>query len=317
VTEVYPSSARERTRWILERRGKRNGVVPERPYAFFLEREMTKSRAIADVATVFLTNRECPWKCVMCDLWHNTTEKRVPVGAIPQQIRWALSQLPSATILKLYNSGSFFDEGAIPQEDWREIAAACRNFSHLIVECHPRLIGPKVLEFLALVSCTCEIAMGLETAHTAALSGLNKRITIADYGNAARFLVDNGIAVRTFLLVHPPFVAPADQIPWLKRSIELAFECGSQVVSLIPLRGGNGAMEELISQNLATEPTLAQIEAAQELGIALNRDRVFTDTWDLERFAECPHCMETRVARISRINLAQQWENRVACSRCG
>ena len=27
-----------------------------------------------DVATLFLTNRECPFRCLMCDLWKNTLE---------------------------------------------------------------------------------------------------------------------------------------------------------------------------------------------------------------------------------------------------
>jgi len=66
------------------------------------------------VATIFLTNRECPWRCVMCDLWKNTLIDSVPLGAIPSQIDYALARLPAARQIKLYNSGSFFDTQAIP-----------------------------------------------------------------------------------------------------------------------------------------------------------------------------------------------------------
>ncbi len=70
------------------------------------------------VATVFLTNRECPFRCLMCDLWRNTLTETVPVGAIPAQIDHALLRLPPAKQLKLYNSGSFFDPHAIPPQDY-------------------------------------------------------------------------------------------------------------------------------------------------------------------------------------------------------
>ena len=39
-------------------------------------------RRSAPTAVVFLTNRECPFRCVMCDLWMNTLDETVPRGAI-------------------------------------------------------------------------------------------------------------------------------------------------------------------------------------------------------------------------------------------
>ena len=51
-------------------------------------------------AAVFLTNRECPWRCVMCDLWKNTLAESVPIGAIPAQIDFALARLPATRQIK-------------------------------------------------------------------------------------------------------------------------------------------------------------------------------------------------------------------------
>jgi radical SAM enzyme (TIGR01210 family) len=146
----------------------------------------------------------------MCDLWRNTIP--TPAGSIPNQIRQALQQTGQASVLKLYNSGSFFDAGAIPRSDWPEIGALCRNFRHVAVECHPRLVGKEVLAFRDLVQpATLEVAMGLETCHAAALEKLNKRITVEDFAGAARFLRANRILVRTFLLVGVPFIETAEQ----------------------------------------------------------------------------------------------------------
>src|SRR6266849_4570318 len=79
--------------WILAQRPARNPVDPRRPFAFFFEEERAESGETASVATIFLTNRECPWRCLMCDLWKNTLTESVPPGAIPAQIHFALLRL--------------------------------------------------------------------------------------------------------------------------------------------------------------------------------------------------------------------------------
>ena len=40
----------------------RNAVDPRRPYAFLIEPERNPRGEIVDVATLFLTNRECPFR---------------------------------------------------------------------------------------------------------------------------------------------------------------------------------------------------------------------------------------------------------------
>src|SRR2546423_15263443 len=130
---IYPEHATERDGWILARRGARNQLDPFKPHAFLVEEERAESGEIVSVATIFLTNRECPWRCVMCDLWKNTLTETVPSGAIPAQIDYALARLQSARQLKLYNSGSFFDRAAIPTEQHAPIAERIQSFERVIV----------------------------------------------------------------------------------------------------------------------------------------------------------------------------------------
>ena len=120
-----------------------------RPQGCFLERERAESGEIVSIATVFLTNRACPWHCVYCDLWKHTTTETVPLGAIPGQIDYALSELSAPAIrqIKLYNAGSFFDPRAIPPEDFPAIAERVRGFERVIVECHPALVNDSVTRF--------------------------------------------------------------------------------------------------------------------------------------------------------------------------
>ena len=176
-------TASGRDQWIIARRSRRKAVDPHRPIATLLEEERAESGELVSVATIFLTNRECPWHCLMCDLWKNTLTETVPPGAIPAQIDFALAQLggrarqdavdsstpnsrelardigrgptsaaTSIRQIKLYNSGSFFDPRAIPLDDYQPIVRRVAAFELVIVECHPALIGRPVLRFRDLLA---------------------------------------------------------------------------------------------------------------------------------------------------------------------
>lgn len=313
---LYPASGSERDRWILDQRPPRTDGDPRRPYAFFSERERSAAGTVVTVATVFLTNRECPWRCLMCDLWKNTLPDTVPSGAIVEQIDYALTRLDTAAQIKLYNSGSFFDRHAIPPEDYERIAARIAHFENVIVESHPALIGEATLRFRDLLDGRLEVAMGLETADEVVLAKLNKRMTLAQFRSAASVLKENEIALRAFILVKPPFTEEAEALDGAKRSIDVAFECGATAVTLIPVRAGNGAMEALQRAGHFDPPRLETVEEAFEYGLMIGRGRVFADVWDLARRGDDCCCRVARVDRLARMNLEQQFAERVTCSGC-
>lgn len=314
---TYPESAAERDKWILGRRPVRAAVSEREPYAYFVEDECAASGEVLPVATIFLTNRECPFRCTMCDLWRNTLEKSVAVGAIPAQIDFALERLPAACVVKLYNSGSFFDPRAISVEDYAAIAERVRGFERVIVECHPAFAGERCVEFRDLLAGRLEVAMGLETAHPDVLEKLNKRMTLEQFATAAEFLRSNEIDLRVFILVQPPFMQPEESLHWAQLSLDYAFDCGATAATLIPTRGGNGAMEALAAAGEFAPPDLRTLEAAAEYGLRLGRGRVFADLWDVKRGAECARCFEARLERLRAMNLRQRVLDEVSCEACG
>ena len=303
------------------RRGPRNAVNPSRPYAFLMEQERSEPGEPVSVATVFLTNRECPWQCIYCDLWKNTTTETVLPGAIPAQIDFALAQpgLASARQIKLYNAGSFFDPKAIPPEDYTAIAERVRGFERVIVECHPALLGESALRFRNQLGATTEpkleIAMGLEIADDAILARLNKRMTLAIFARAANFLREHNIAVRAFVIVKPPFVrTDQEAIDFARRSIDFAFHCGAGVVSLIPARFGTQDLDILARTGDFAPPQFDTLEGALDYGVGLQQGRVFADLWDVENLGGCCRCLPERVARLREMNLTQTVQPRIVCS---
>jgi archaeosine synthase beta-subunit len=290
---------------------------PMRPWQFFAEEERSSEGKIVPVNTLFLTNRECPWRCVMCDLWKNTLTETAPVGAIPVQVEYALSRLPAAPIVKLYNSGSFFDPRAIPVADYPAIARQLTGYDRVIVESHPALIGENCLRFRDLIVGSLEVAMGLETVHPKILPRLNKGMTLEQFSSAANALRRNAIDLRAFILVKPPFLGEQEALYWAERSLEFAFSCGSAASALIPTRGGNGALDELAARGDFAPPRIETLEAAQEYGLRLQGGRVFADLWDLEKFAFCGNCYTARHNRLREMNLRQTIPCPVNCDVCG
>ena len=291
---------------ILRARGPKNPVDPARPYAFLVEPECSANGQVEDVATLFLTNRECPFRCVMCDLWRNTTDQRVPLGAIPQQIDYALERLPAARHIKLYNSGNFFDRQAIPPEDYEAIAQRVQTFETVIVENHPRLCGDELLRFRDMIPGQLEVALGLETVHEQLLAALNKQMTLDDYERASRLLTTHGVHVRTFILLRPPFLSEEEGVVWADRSLQFAFDMGVECCAVIPTRAGNGMLDQLAQQRQFHPPTMRSMEQVLEHGLQMQRGRVFMDLWDCERFYPCPQCGPPRRARLLQMNLTQQ-----------
>src|SRR5437588_1429287 len=192
--------------WTMAQRPPRNpNLNPFQPYGFFLEQERSASGHIVTFGTILLTNKECPWRCVMCDLWKNTLTETVPVGAIPRQISFAVDRFPQRpSQIKLYNSGSFFDVAAIPAADYADTARAVDFASHVIVESHPRLVGERTLRLPDRLAGSLEVAIGLETIHPYVLPRLNKNFDLGDFQRAASFLAENRILLRAFVLVKPP-----------------------------------------------------------------------------------------------------------------
>jgi hypothetical protein len=296
-------------------------VDPWVAHGSLVEDERRPDGSVERALTVFLAGSECPFTCSFCDLWRWTIDGPTPRGALPRQIADVVQSLeaPLPQRLKLYNASNFFDRRAVPADDVPAIAELARSFSGVTVESHANTIGDLTLEFAQAIPGRLEVAMGLETIHPGAIDHLNKRLELTRFEKAARFLADHSIDLRVFVLLGSPHVPADESVEWTVRSAQYAARHGASVVSLIPVRGGNGEMERLLALGHFTPPSLTQLEAALDRciggeGLAAT---VFTaDLWDIERLPACAQCRDARVARLRRLNVTGRSEAAIDCIAC-
>lgn len=306
-------------RWVRSLRRSKIPRSSDTPIGVVHERERRPEGTVVDATTVFLAGAECPFSCVFCDLWMQTLAERTPPGALPRQLTGALSAVEQRSLVKLYNASNFFDPRAVPVADVPTLLRVLDDFAHVTVECHPRFIGDRCFAFADRLQARLEVAVGLETIHPEALQRLNKQMTLADFDAAASALASREIGLRTFVLLGAPFVPEEEQLDWTVRSVSYAAASGAGTISIIPVRGGNGALESLHAEGHWNPVTLDLVEETFDHAIRLNLENVVVqvDLWDLERVSDCRHCLEARVRRLAAMNLSGLKERRVACEWCG
>jgi len=253
----------------------KNKVNPAEAYGVFSEDELTRNGRVEKHNIILTTNKECPFKCVMCDLWQNTLDERVDDGVVAKQVEKALASLPKASHLKLYNAGSFFDRQSIPKQDTFQIANLIENYETLIVEAHPKIIGTSCFQFAEYLNPQLDVAMGLETVDPELLPKLNKSMTLDDFERATHDLLAHDIFVRAFILLRTPWHSEEAGAHWAKESIDFAHSIGVECISVIPLRQNPRHVEEAF-----IPPRLEVLEDVVAYGLSKNKGRVFGDSWD-------------------------------------
>ena len=287
----------------------RRAHSPHRPYAVLEESEPTIDGEGVSATTIFLTASECPIGCHMCDLWQNTLTTATPRGAIARQIDWALERTARSNWVKLYNSGNFFDARSIPVADYDAIARRCEPFSRVVVENHPAIGRGRVCGFRDRLCGKLEIAVGLETVQPRWLGRLGKRMNRDEFDRYARWLGDEQIDLRVFVIVGVPGIGTAEAIRWARLSVRHAVACRARHVSLIPARSGHGWNGRAASLPVIGLDELADVQSAA-IEDAAGEAVVTVDLWDIERALEPTDAQQAmRLDQLRRINQGQRVED--------
>jgi hypothetical protein len=277
----------------------REALSPDSPYLVIDESEPDAMGGEVETTAIFLTASQCPVGCTMCDLHHNTLPLATPPGAIPRQIEAALEGRSASGWIKLYNSGNFFDPRSIPPSDYPSIAALCakQRASRVVVENHPKFGGNRLRSFRDLLNTPLEVAVGLETVQPRWLHRLGKQMSRDHFEGYARWLGNEGVDLRVFLIIGVPGIGVAESARWARLSVRHAVACGARHVSLIPARDGHGwnGLADRLPRFSCTD--LIELQRAA-ISDAAGRAAVTMDLWNLDK-------TDKQVHQLHSVNLSQ------------
>ncbi|MBU7047807.1 MAG: archaeosine biosynthesis radical SAM protein RaSEA [Theionarchaea archaeon] len=175
--------------------------------SWFTQEKMDNSMVTA--LNVIVPTRGCSWnRCYMCSYSLESIEEEF----IPEFKRLMEKEFEK---IKIFTSGSFLDEKELPEKVRTLILDIVRekNVKELTIETRPEYAqeAVKIQSFLGDINL--EVAIGLESAHDRVLQYcINKGFRYTDFKKAVDLLSLNGIKVKAYLLVKPPFLSEYEAV---------------------------------------------------------------------------------------------------------
>jgi hypothetical protein len=239
-----------------------NEEVVNTPVAYWIKED----RLIYEIGKEFniiLRTPGCSWAlsdsggCSMCGYIEDAYMGKVSTENILNQFDYAVSKKieeiredTSSYVLKIFNSGSFFDEREIPKEAAQKIYEKINeipNIKEVIVESRPEFIKKKRIETLKeyLNEKYVEIGIGIESVNNHIRNVyLNKGIKYKTFLNAVKLLKSLEIGIKAYLLFKPPFLTEQAAIDDCKASIRNLIDLEVNSISINPMNIQKGSLVE-------------------------------------------------------------------------
>lgn len=173
--------------------------------------------------TLILNSGKCSWgKCIACG-WGKLDAGQPVIGKLVQQVQ---NMDVRNCRLKVFASGSFFDDAQFPPEFRKWFADFVREqaVKELVVESRPEFITKKNLADFSGINLV--VAIGLESSSDIILEKYRKGFAVSDYVKAAQLLKKMKIRLRTYIMVNMPHSAQKD----LDDSAKFALKYSDSVV---------------------------------------------------------------------------------------
>ncbi|MEE9600099.1 MAG: archaeosine biosynthesis radical SAM protein RaSEA [Thermoplasmata archaeon] len=167
---------------------------------------------VVDAFVLILRTRGCYWArksgCSMCG-YTNDCFTDVSEEDLLKQWSQALKVYGKQPVVKVYNSGSFFDPNEVPPRIrtiiLKDLGRMCQK---VVVESLPQLVRRPVLEEAVRLCERFEVAIGLETANDFVRDRcISKDFHFDRYLEAVKVARRCGVSVKTYLLMKPPFLS--------------------------------------------------------------------------------------------------------------
>jgi len=266
-----------------------------KPVAFWTKNDRLLNE-VGNELTIILRTRGCEWAlgdnggCSMCGYISDANIDDVNSQNIINQFDYAfqnsLDKIQNDSrpfIIKIFNSGSFFDSTEIPKAAREYIygkIAQTKNIKELVIESRPEYINHENLDEIKkfLPNKYIEVGIGLETVNDyIRINYINKGFKYIDFLEAFKKCKDHKIGVKAYLLFKPPFLSEQAAIDDCKKSIKKMLEIKINSISINPANIQKGTLvESLWFQNRYRSPWIYSIitclkESLQDKGFETTR----------------------------------------------
>jgi radical SAM enzyme (TIGR01210 family) len=249
---------------ILSKRKKVSSKELDRPVSFWIKKDRLFNE-VGKELTIILRTKGCRWAlgetggCTMCGYIQDANIENVDQKQIRNQIDYALnnkikeiSEDTENYTIKIFNSGSFFDESEISEETKRYIykkVADIDNVKEFVIESRIEFITAQKIEELKnhLKGKYIEIAIGVETVNDYIRNYyVNKGMIYEDFINTLKICKGSGIGVKAYLLLKPPFLNETGAIDDCIDSIKNLIKVNVNTISINPLNIQKGTIAEYL-----------------------------------------------------------------------
>ncbi len=224
----------------------------DKPISFWIKEDRLLKKRGKEF-TIILRTKGCSWAlgpdggCSMCGYVQDSTFEKIDQTHIKNQIDYAFQEKLGEIVvdeedfvLKIYNSGSFFDDDEISESTRDYIfkkIAKIPKIKELVIESRVDYITQeKLIKMKSSLGIYIEVAIGLETVNDHIRNAyINKGLLFKDFLEAIRLCKINDIGVRAYLLFKPPFLNEQTAIDDCVSSILKLAELKVNTISINPL----------------------------------------------------------------------------------
>lgn len=286
------------------------------PVSVWKEQEMLGGQKV-DALVAILRGRGCYWAsesgCLMCGYSCDTIQG-ISDDDLLAQFEIVMATLQNETYIKIYTSGSFFDNREM-SDDTREkllIMAGGDGQRHVLVESRPEFIKSETIDRALEHVGSLEVAVGLETASDDIRKKcVNKGFTFDDFTKAAGILRDKGVLIRTYILLKPPYLTEKEAIRDAVESARLA-DGLSDIISFNPVNVQRGTLvERMWRKGLYRPPWLWSLAEVLKQAKEVTDSRLISSPsggGSRRGVHNCPNCNKQFLEAIDRFYMSQDPE---------
>jgi archaeosine synthase beta-subunit len=236
----------------------RPGADVERPAKVWNERDRFDG-APRDALVIVLRTKGCEWLlksgCTMCGYFGDSHFQNVSADAVIKQFEAGLAEHRGEEVIKIYTSGSFFDEDEVPAAARRHILERAGSLTgRLSVESQPQILTSGLVQEATRHVERFEVGFGMESTQNEVLAhSVNKSWRFPQLEKGAGLLRENGGLVKTYILLKPPFLTEDEAIRDTVESVRRAAPV-SDTVSINPVNVQRHTLVERLHKGRAFRP---------------------------------------------------------------